>query len=291
MVIHIYLKNSTLIWPSDLETREKVSLNFDTDLRLRFDYQGDSFNGPGFSNLELELNIVKGFEKNFSSKTSGKQFTEINEDVRDTLAPDFHDGKRRKTSPREATSVKEKRRRPKRETSPQRNSTPELPNTGNMIENVTILFQQRYEIKNSKRHFEDEKADYITKLSLVKKNAEAGKPCDINIPVVLLNPLSALFSVISNPSVESVKNKNSDKSRSKPMPSVDDEEEGYNQIYEVSLPNINLVLLSEYKGEELIKIAIKNVFMYFRREQKKTPRTIEAAAQQNNLVGYGVALS
>lgn len=284
MVIHIYFKKLTLIWLSDLENKDKVSLNFETNLRLRFDYHGDSSKGPGFSNLEIELDILKGFEKSFSFKTADKQPQETQE----PKILDPSDVKMRKVSTKEGTSVRDKRKKPRRETSPSKAINPETPNTGNMVENVTLMFQQRYEIKTSTRHFQEEKADYITKMSLIKKSDDLKKTCDLNIPVVLLNKLDSLFKVVSSYSADNVNPPKPPKTvqKNKDLPAQKDD--SYNTIYEVSVPNINIILLSEYKGEELIKIEVKDVFMYFRTEQKKTPRVHQESSLKGELISYGV---
>lgn len=284
MVIHIYFKKLTLIWLSDLENKDKVSINFETNLRLRFDYIGDSSKGPGFSNLEIELDILKGFEKSFTFKSAEKQPQELNENP--ILDPS--DVKLRKVSTKEGTSVRDKRKKQKRETSPSKTVNPETPNTGNMIENVTLLFQQRYEIKTSTRHFQEEKADYITKMSLIKRNDDIKKTCDFNIPVVLLNKLNSLFKVVSSYSAEKVIPSKFSRPPHKSKETTVQKDDSYNQIYEVSIPSINIILLSEYKGEELIKIEVKDVFMYFRTEQKKTPKVNQESNLKGELISFGV---
>lgn len=288
MVIHIFFKKLTLIWPSDLGVRDKVSLNFETDLRLRFDYQGDSSRGPGFSNLEIELDILKGFEKSLATMSSTKPTLQTRSVFEEPQVLDQKNIRVGTNSTKEGAFVRDKKKKGKSETSPVRNSMPESPNSGNMVENITLSFQQRYEIKTCTRHFLDEKADYITKISMSKKGEDSRKSCDFNIPVVLLNHFSALFSVISSSSADKIQTKNKERSTPKAREDSLPIEDSYNQIYEFSLPWINILLLSEYKGEELIKVEIKNIFMYFRREQKKSPRSIQDITSKGNLLAHGV---
>lgn len=278
MLVKLDIRGMTIVWPSNLESLEQTVLQFETNLKMLFEFQGDSGEGPGLYAMKIELDIAKGSEKSFSmaganigsiqeTRYENKSYGDLYQagiSNRDTLSVDKMPGGASKL---------------RKQGSPKKKTLLGGIAGGYMIEKVCVTYEQKYIIKNSMKVFPDEKADYITKVSMSKRGDSAANECNLYVPVTLLNKLETLFSTISSPSAEH-KNQKYDSKSSKISKHEEDLESQYNEIYELSLPKLNLMIVREYKGEELIRFEFRELNLYFRKERKNRP--VEALAVSDN---------
>jgi len=161
MAIHIFFDRLKIVLPSSLEVDGEVSIQCDTNLYLKFQYQGDAGHGPGYFDMLIELDLKQCYEKQFFVvKASDLVVKE-----KDASKSPEHDPALRSKSLNKKKSKKKEKDGQKDGASPtdsKQRSTSE--NFGNIMENITILYQQKFETKFWRVSSPDEKQDSFKKV-------------------------------------------------------------------------------------------------------------------------------
>lgn len=296
MIIHIYLDKLGLVIPSDLAKVDEICVYCESDLYMKLEYQGDPYEGPGFYEMTMDFHLQKCYERLLVSSPRTDLLNDKNkkgerEDLKDMEHAEFFEPRRFVRIPTIMINEDEM----------EEETDPKLQNNKNkggfftggpskekvkakrkeihtqieencMIENVSIGFNQKYETKRSISKFKDEKANYFTRLSIVKKDRE-GNPsdCEMFIPVTLIPQLKTMLELLQSSSLNNhtLNNKYNEKVKNK-FKEIE-HADNYNQIYEMDLSKFIFVLVSEHNGEEQFRFEFKDMNIHFRKERKENP--------------------
>lgn len=315
MIVHLYLDNTTLLLPTSYEEQECTFFKLNTNLYLRFEYKGDAYKGPGFSDLWTELDIVRCNEAMLPYQSLAMDYDNLGDDIvlarpvsevlerradsqnRNQQAPlgrkragqstergasrqrgvsyapdeakdDWHLDQARRSENRKKSSVKKERKDRK----------PAGSSIDSIMQGVSLIYQQRYETSLSSLDYPSLKPNYITKFSVVNKsslNTDFSSSCQMYLPVVLIPGLEEAFKLLGDYSTYAAPEPPSKNSSAK------DPTASYNQIYEVCIPQMMLIIIREYKGEELVRLNLSNNIMYLHKETKKKPLSRKSPSVRN----------
>ena len=287
MVVHLYFDTLKLVLPSSLATDGKISIQCETNLYVRFQYQGDAVNGPGFYDMLVEMDIIRCYEKQFYVLKPSDLATHSKPQAADSFLPkvksSLKKNKKRNQSPGRSGSPlrspakDENLESSEREKHKLRGSEG---NTGDIIANLILIYQQRLETKSFSHFSSKQKPDYFTRLSVLnnkdsKRRGGHEQNCEVFIPVILLSKLAEIADLLGKSSEE----KGSisaishyDKDNSSPNIHTSPEQ-NYNQIFEINIPELVFVVIREYKGEELVRLELSQLILHFRTERKDSPKS------------------
>jgi len=92
--------------------------------------------------------------------------------------------------------------------------------------------------------------------------------CEIFIPVTLFTKLKDISYLFTQPSVEI----DPYSQLAPPKPPQNQADQNFNEIFEVDIPELVFVICREYKGEELVRLELNKLTLYFRTEKKIAPQ-------------------
>ena len=303
MVVHIYLNKFNLVIPSSLDKKGAPNLICETNFYLKFEYQGDAADGPGFFDMTIDLDMIRCYERTFENQEThvlkigkkamggsrrGSRDMHRNKTQGNQALNQLVDAMKKVKSKVETTGsqrnifadVYENQSHHRRDSPVSGKSPASIKQThfsktrsqshpsNNIISNVKCVFQQRYEIRRCTKHFPEDKANWFSNFRI---NGNQGRECEIFLPVILVAQLKDMVDVVSSPTVESNDSAAADHTQHQPGKANTDArlDDQFNEIYLFSVPRIIVVVVREYKGEELVRLEAKDLNLHFRTERKE----------------------
>lgn len=65
-MVHFYCDGLKMVIPSSFDIQGEISLIVESNLYLKFEYQGDAFDGPGIYEMAVDFDLIRCYDKPFN---------------------------------------------------------------------------------------------------------------------------------------------------------------------------------------------------------------------------------